>query len=99
MVNLNLCTNSLLVVKQLQPHAKVLIVEGEQDKCLVYFLIQAKQDRALIQLILQSYKVCLFFLWHDLMVVEVTEKLGRSYFLEHYHKLKTICLSDFSAEE
>ena len=72
---------------------------GRTGQMLSQFLIQAKQDRALMQLILQSYKVYLFFLWHDLMVVEVTEKLGRSHFPEHYHKLKTICLSDFPAEE
>ena len=41
---------------QLQQHAKVLIVEAEQDKCLVYSLVQAEQDRAFIQLILQFYK-------------------------------------------
>ena len=84
---------------QLQQHAKVLIVEAERDKCFVYSLLQAEQDRAFIQLILQFYKVYLFFLWHVLMVVGVTEKLGRSHPLERYHKLKIICLSDFSAEE
>ena len=84
---------------QLQPHAKVLIVEAEQDKCLVYSLIQAEQDRAFIQLILQFYKVYLFFLWHVLMVVGVTEKLGRSHFPEYFHKLRTMGLSDFPAEE
>ena len=52
-----------------------------------------------MQLILQSCKVCPFFLWHNLMVMKVPEKFGRSYFLEHYHKLKIICLSDLSAEE
>jgi len=52
---------------QLQQHAKVLIVEAEQDKCLVYSLVQAEQDRAFIQLILQFYKViyssCGMFSW------------------------------------
>ena len=29
------------------------------------------------------------------MMMKITEKFGRSYFLEQYYKLKTICPSDF----
>ena len=98
MVILHLCTNSLLVVKQLQ-HMQKSIVGGDRTSILSNFsVIKAKWGtHAAHSAVLQS--MSFFFLWHNLMVMKVTEKFGRSYFLEHYHKLKTICLSDFSAEE
>ena len=71
------------------------IVGGDRTSILSNFsVIKAKWGtHAAHSAVLQS--MSLFFLWHNLMVMKVTEKFGRSYFLEQYHKLKTICLSDF----